>query len=112
MTQNPAVSHCVFIRAYPGRSVALGECLGRLVESTLGAAGCLQCAAQRAAHDPSTWMLSAQWASADALAGWLASPNMDVFSLLVRDRLIIHLDVQAFDSVITRPAAPALRYVG
>lgn len=114
MTQYPAVSHCVFIRAFPGRSAALGECLERLVDGTLGAIGCLQCAAQRAAHDESTWMLSAQWANADALAGWLESPNMEVFSLLVRDRLITHLDVQTFDSVISRQATawPALNYAG
>ncbi|MFF7707063.1 antibiotic biosynthesis monooxygenase [Pseudomonas sp. NPDC007930] len=112
MTHFPAVSHCVFISAFPGRSAALGECLAHLVEGTLKAPGCLQCAAQRAAHDEGTWMLSAQWASDEALGGWLASPSMEVFSLLVRDQLVTRIDVQTFDSVYSRSAAPQLRRAG
>ncbi|UFH50035.1 antibiotic biosynthesis monooxygenase family protein [Pseudomonas sp. KNUC1026] len=110
MTSLPAVSHCVFIRARRGRSDALGECLGHLASRTLKVPGCLHCAAQRALHEEDTWLLSAQWASEEASSAWVQAPGADCFSLLARDGLITHIDVQTFGQAVR--AAPELRRAG
>ncbi|PVZ12519.1 MULTISPECIES: antibiotic biosynthesis monooxygenase [unclassified Pseudomonas] len=107
MTSLPAVSHCVFLRAPHGRSEALGACLGHLARRTLEAPGCLHCVAQPALHDEATWLLSAQWASEEASAAWAGTPGGDWFSLLARDGLVIHIDVQTFGQAVH--AEPAMR---
>lgn len=106
MSKHIPVSHMAFVRARAGRSAELGLRLSALIEPSRAAPGCLNFALQHSQGDPQLWMVSGFWVSQHAMTAYFSTPAMEVFSELVQDLVVDHLDFHTFKDV---SAAQALR---
>ena len=96
MTQRQPVTHLAFIRASNGRSAELGVRLRDLLEPTLRMPGCLRFSVQRSQADDDLWLLSGSWRDQQAMSGYFASPNLDLFGELVQAHVVASLDLHTF----------------
>ncbi|WP_263262543.1 antibiotic biosynthesis monooxygenase [Pseudomonas sp. RIT-PI-S] len=94
MTQQPLISHHAIIRTWPGRSVAVGQALARLVETSRMLPECLAIEADRQADDPGVWHLRMCWADRSAMAAWLGNPVAELFAAWVNQYWVMHIDIQ------------------
>ena len=83
--------------------------MARLLEATSHADGCLHASLHRGHHESGHWMLHGQWADQGQMDRHFASPAMAIFSQMIGDRLVAHIDAQTFNT--QRPRA-ALRRAG
>ena len=104
MRNSSVVSHLVSVRASVGHSQYVGARLGSLIDASTQSSGCLHCAVQRSMTDENVWSLSGTWSDASAMNDWFCAPELAVFSELLAQRLVTHLDFQTFEVMtMTRP---------
>lgn len=104
MTHYSIVSHCVSVRAVHGHADAVGEGMARLLDATLRADGCLHASLHRGHHEVGQWMLHGQWAGQGDMDQHFRSPAMAIFSQMIGDHLVAHIDAQTFDTQLPRAA--------
>lgn len=102
-----AVSHLVSLRASAGNSARLGARLSTLIAPSSRAGGCLHFALQQSMTEKDVWVISGLWADASAMNDWFATPELNIFSELVTERLVSSLDFQTFAHVSAAQAESA-----
>jgi quinol monooxygenase YgiN len=107
MQSTSIVSHLVYARASAGNSVQLGARLSILIAQTCKTAGCLHFALQRSMTEHDLWVISGLWADKSAMNDWFASPELNVFSELMSERVVSSLDFQTFANVTAAQAKAA-----
>ncbi|WP_110950177.1 antibiotic biosynthesis monooxygenase family protein [Pseudomonas bohemica] len=99
MHSTPFVTHLVTLRASVGNSAQLGARLNTLSSTSARAAGCLHFALQKSMTEDDVWVISGLWADKSAMSDWFAAPELNIFSELVTEGLVSHLDFQTFANV-------------
>ena len=99
MPQSLTVSHMTVVRARLGCSAQVQACLNQLIEPTLQMPGCLHFALQHSHSDPQQWHVAGYWQDNRSMQAYFNSPLMDIYSVLVTEQVVEHMDFQTFSEV-------------
>ena len=99
MPQSPVVSHTTLVRARIGCAAQVQTCLNQLIEPTLQTPGCLHFSLQHSHSDPLLWHVAGYWLDEPSMQAYFHSPVMQVYSELVHEQVVDHLDFQTFSDV-------------
>lgn len=104
MLDTSIVNHRVAIRAGVGHSAQVGARLSSLLNPCGAAPGCLHFALQRSLTEEDVWVITGSWADTSAMNDWFAAPELNLFSELLTERLVVSLDFQTFATVTAAQA--------
>lgn len=75
----------------PGREA----CLSPLIEPTLQMQGCLHFVLQQSRNEPLLWHVVGYWQDQASVLAYFESPLMQVYSVLMHNHVVDHLDFQS-----------------
>ena len=103
MPQSHCVSHTTRVHARAGCSVQVQACLMRVIEPTLKTPGCLHFALQQCDSDPLLWQIAGYWQDECAMQAYFNSSVMEVYSVLLNEKMIERLEFQTFTEEVAVP---------
>ena len=109
MLDTSVMSHWVSVRARAEHSVQVGARLSSLINPSAAAPGCLHFALHRSLTDENVWVMTGSWADPSAMNDWFAAPELNLFSELLSESLVVSLDFQTYATVT--PAQAQTAYV-